>query len=451
MADSAEMGNTDFSDGDGDIYSSDTDDSNNMSSNIFALHNRRVALVCDWLTEVGGAENVLIEIVRFFAKNGTVPTVFTSQFRPTCAPEFFAPDGEFAQMGGHVKTGWLNIFPHALRKFLSPLRYRYFSHLDLKKYDLVISVCNAEAKNISKKNLAPGALHISYLQGPPTQYYWREYDRYLANPGFGKLDFLARFGLKLLVRPMRRVDYAASQKPDVLVANSTYVQAEIKEFYQRESEVLFPNVDVENIARIAQEISEDASKEVRRELFDGHDFYICTGRQVNWKRLDIAIDFAKRSGKNLLLIGSGAEHENLVALAESHQSNESNPESPATITFLPRYHGVEEIVKYLVAARGFIFTSIEPFGIAPLESLAAGTPVIAFSKGGSRDFIQPGINGIFFEEQSATSLEQAVAEFESTTWDRGTVQKSATKFSGSYFSEHLEDLIRHVTRTSQNR
>lgn len=152
--------------------------------------NPRIALVCDWLTEIGGAEQVLLELTKIFPE----APIYTSQYRPRSATKF---------QGKRVITGRLNILPRALRKFIAPLRAHYFNHLRLTGYDIVISVCNAECKGIKVAN---GTRHIAYLQGPPTQYYWGMYDQYIANPGFGKLNWLARFGLRILVKPMRRSD-----------------------------------------------------------------------------------------------------------------------------------------------------------------------------------------------------------------------------------------------------
>lgn len=128
----------------------------------------KVALVCDWLTEIGGAEQVLLRLHQMYPE----APIYTSQYRPKTAPWFQDCD---------VRTGWLNIFPRGLRRFMAPLRSIYFKHLKLSGYDLVISVCNAEAKFIGVE----GGVHVSYLQGPPTQYYWGLYDQYIANPGFG--------------------------------------------------------------------------------------------------------------------------------------------------------------------------------------------------------------------------------------------------------------------------
>jgi len=379
------------------------------------LSNLKIALVCDWLTEVGGAEKVLLAIHEMFPN----APIYTSQFRAKSAPSEFT--------GADVRIGWLNIFPRALRKFISPLRYFYFSHLNLNNYDLVISVCNAEAKNIKTGT----AMHIAYLQGPPTQYYWGQYDEYIKNPGFGKLNFLARWGLKILVKPLRRTDFKAAQKPNYLLANSTYVADEIKKYYQRDATVLHPNVDTETIVKLVTGVSKKSCTTLRKELFNDEGFFIIAGRQTNWKRVDLAIEACIRLDANLLVAGYGAEHQKLVDLAGQ------NPR----IKFLPCYDGTREIVPYFTIAQTFIFPSFEPFGITPVEALAAGVPVVALARGGALDFVSEGKNGLFFKEQNVDNLMTALQKVSKMKFSGRTIQSSAQKFSKSNFKRNLNNIL----------
>lgn len=377
--------------------------------------NPRIALVCDWLTEIGGAEQVLLELTKIFPE----APIYTSQYRPRSATKF---------QGKRVITGWLNILPRALRKFIAPLRAHYFSHLRLTGYDIVISVCNAECKGIK---VASGTRHIAYLQGPPTQYYWGMYDQYIANPGFGKLNWLARFGLRILVKPMRRLDWRAAQRPDALLANSHYVADEIKRYYGRSSQVLFPLAQVDQIKLASQRVKAKDIRQIRQELFRGGDFYAVAGRQVNWKRFDLAIQACLETGENLLVIGSGPEHNSLVKLAGGS----------SRIKFLPKYDGVGEIVKYYRSAKGLIFPSLEPFGIVPVEALASGLPVLAFRRGGSADIIRDGINGLFFPEQTVDSLAEGIKRFNVAQFKHDQVVKSAERFSTEHFRKNIKQII----------
>lgn len=366
----------------------------------------KVAIVIDWLTEVGGAERVLLAIHRLYPD----APIYTSQYRPRSIDWFKDAD---------VHAGWLNVFPRYLRKFMPPLRALYFKHLDLSNYDLVISVANAEAKGTKTGG---HTVHISYLQGPPVQYYWGLYGEYIKNPGFGHLNFLARLGLKTLVRPMRHEDLVASHRPQLLLANSNYVAREIRKYYRRDSSVVYPPVNVREIQRL---------KVQPKNPFDGADFYVIAGRQVNWKRMDLAIRACRDSGRNLLVLGEGAEHEHLVQLAGDDPH----------IKFMPRYNGAAEIKQYLLAAKGFIFCSVEPFGISPVEALAAGCPVVALRYGGALDIIDEGVNGVFFDEQTAESLVQGMDKLEGTKFNCRTVEKSVEKFDVDEFNRNFTGII----------
>ena len=366
---------------------------------------RKIALVCDWLTDVGGAERVVQAVHEMYPE----APIYTSQYRPNRATWF---------AGADVRTGWLNWLPAGLKRFIPFLRQWYFSRLDLSDYDVVISITGAEAKGVKT---GKNTLHVSYMHAP-TQYYWTLYDQYIENPGFGWLNPVARMMLKTLLGPLRRSDYKAAQHPDVIIANSTYIQGEIKKFYHRESVVIWPNVDVVSIANIVKRQKLAHTK---------RQGYIIYGRQVSWKRMDIAVEAVRRLERELLVVGYGPENDNLQRLAADSKH----------VTFLPRYEGIEEIIKHVASKRAFLFPSLEPFGIAPVEALAAGTPVIGLAKGGALDIVEDGINGVLFEEQTVESLMAAIERFEKMEFSTKTVRASAEKFSEETFKTQLAAYI----------
>ena len=302
-----------------------------------------------------------------------------------------------------------------MRKILPVGRVLYFRNLGkkLKDFDVIISICCAESKGL---NLSKKQLHISYLQGPPIQYYWGMYDDYANNPGFGKLSFLVRFFFKILVNPLRKNDFKLAQKPDFLIANSSYSKDEISKYYKRNASVVFPPVEI------------DKFKLERNKK----DYYITTSRQVNWKKLDLAVEAFLKNGKKLVLVGGGAEHQKLVELARNAKN----------IEFIPRISDPLELSKIVAEAKGFVFPSLEPFGIAPIEALATGTPVLAFNQGGAQDYIKDGENGVFFNEQSSTSILEAVEKFEKTSFDAKKVSESAKRFSKDNFKKNFEEEIK---------
>ena len=373
----------------------------------------KVAIVCDWLTNVGGAEKVLLRVHKLYPE----APIYTSKYDPKGIDWF--EDAE-------VKTGWMQIFPSFLRRVLGPLRQWYFSRLDLSEYDLIISVTGAEAKSVKsgkwlhahgKKTMNPKGIHISYCH-VPTQYYWQMYDNYIKNPGFGVLNPFVRLFFRLLVRPLRRADLRAAQRPDYYVTISDYARDAIKKYYGRDSVVVHPPVEIKDFLRSS------GGKTVE-------NFYVVTSRQVNWKRLDLAVKACMMAQRKLVGIGEGPEHKKLVKLAEGS----------GLVKFLPLMDK-SELASYLMRAKGYLFPSKEPFGIAPVEALAAGCPVIAYGEGGARDYVVEGKNGILFSEQKATSLAEAILKFEKLKFNRERVAKTALKFDETRFDKELKDFVR---------
>lgn len=372
----------------------------------------KVALVCDWLTNVGGAEKVLLRIHQLYPD----APIYTSQYNPKGIDWFKDAD---------VRTGWLQHLSPKLRRVLGPFRHRYFKHLDLSEYDLVISVTGAEAKAVRAKN----GVHICYCH-VPTQYYWEMYNDYIKNPGFGLLNPIVRVFFRLLVGPLRTADFKAAQKVDEFVTISEYSKEQIKKSYGRESKVIHPPVEINDfkIKQGKSQIKWGNKKLV--ENFDLADAYITTSRQVNWKRIDLAVKACLMTQRRLVVIGEGPEHKKLVKVADgSHK-----------IVFLPQMKK-EELAKYLAGAKGYLFPSKEPFGIAPVEALAAGCPVISYSVGGAKDYVKPGKNGIFFEEQTAKSLAEAILSFEKKKFDREKISRTVDNFSLERFDKELKGFI----------
>ncbi len=358
------------------------------------LQGLKVAIVHDWLVG-GGAERVVAELHKLFPE----APIYTSY----CTPEWRE------RLDNKVITGWLQHFGR-LRKFMGLGRIWWFTRLDFSAYDLVISSSGAEAKGI---RVPKNTLHVNYCHAP-THYYWSRYDEYMAHPGFGVLDPLARFGLRLLVAPLRRWDYKAAQRPDLMLANSTHIQAEIKKYYRRDAEVLFPPVDT---SRFQGKTS--ANKR--------HGFVI-VGRQTPYKRVDLAVAACTKLGLPLTVVGNGPDHQRLRAMAGP------------SITFVADATDAD-VVRYFQSAEAFIFPLIDDFGVVSLESLAAGTPIIALHGGGALDYVVPGKTGEFFAEQTVDSLCEALKTFQPEKYDHAAIREAAQAFSPEHFDQKLLDFL----------
>jgi glycosyltransferase involved in cell wall biosynthesis len=361
----------------------------------------KVALVCDWLTVIGGAERVVLELHKLYPD----APIYTSQYDPIAIDWFNDAD---------IQTTWLQKLPKNLKKFLPPLRALTFSHLNLKDYDLVISCSGAEAKGVK---VPKGTTHILYCHAP-THYYWSRYNEYMNQPGFGAFNWLARLGLKLFVGPMRRWDYKAAQRPDFIIANSTHIQSEIKKYYNRESRVIHPPVDVERFKNIGTTERQG---------------YVIAGRQTPYKRIDLAVAACTQLNLPLTVIGNGPDHQKLVDMAGP------------SVTFIPNASD-SDIAKHFASAAAFIFPGLDDFGITPVEAMAAGTPVIAYKAGGALDYVVEGKTGTFFDQQTTESLQKTLEEFSLTSFDSSKIQDYSKKFSIGQFQHEINDFINGITK-----
>ena len=273
------------------------------------------------------------------------------------------------------------------------LRQWWFAKLDLSEFDIIISSSgNGEAKFVRKSR--PDQLHICYCH-TPTHFYWRHYDEYIKRPSF-RPQWLARLGLKTLVRPLKKRDFNAAQQVDVFIANSTGIQADIEEFYQRKSMVIFPPIDVSNFSPLAKNRKQTSIPKKPRCLI--------WGRIVPMKRLDL---------KNI-----ADKHTNFLGFVDNATRE-----------------------KYIKKADLFIFCSHEDFGIAPVEALASGIPVVAYEAGGALDYIKPEKNGWFFSEQTDSSLIEVLEKLPGKKVSPTKISATANEFSAAIFHKAMKKIV----------
>jgi len=363
----------------------------------------RVVIVHDWLTNMGGAENVVLAMHEAFPD----APIYTSTFTPENMPAFKGLD---------VRTTSLQNLPKPLRKlhkFFPVLRVKAFQKLDLSEFDIIISSSSAESKQVRKTR--DNQIHICYCH-TPIRYYWSHYTEYKADPGFGKLNWLVRLAMPLMIPALKKSDYKAAQKVDIFVANSTEVQKRIQKYYNKNSTVIHPPVDVDRF-------------EPARER---GDYYVALGRQVPYKRVDLAVMAATRLGVKLRVYGSGSEHQKLVEMA-----------GPTVQFFTDRFGDAsnDAVTAALNSAKGYIFPAEEDFGIVEVEALAAGAPVIAFGKGGALDIVQDGESGVLFHEQSVESVVDAIKRADKIDFFPGTLRRKAKRFDKGLFISKIHKII----------
>jgi glycosyltransferase involved in cell wall biosynthesis len=363
----------------------------------------RIAIVHDWLTNMGGAENVVLALLEAFPG----APVFTSTYDPKVMPKFKHAD---------IRTTYLQNLPGPLRKlhkFFPMLRVHAFKKLDLSEFDIIISSSSAEAKQVQKTR--PGQVHICYCH-TPIRYYWSHYDEYKKDPGFGSLNWLVRLAMPVLVPQLKKADYEAAQKVDVFIANSTEVQARIKKYYGKSSTVINPPVDVSRFTPARER----------------GDYYVALGRQVPYKRVDLAVLAATKLNIPLKVFGNGSEHERLMHMA-----------GPTVTFYSDRFGNASdaEVTKALNNAKGYIFPADEDFGIVQVEALAAGAPVIGYGKGGTLDIVQDGESGVLFKQQTVDAVAGAIKKAEQITFLPGTLRRKAKRFEKSLFITKIRKVV----------
>ena len=367
----------------------------------------KIAIIHDWLVTYAGAERVLEQILALYPEADVFAVV-----------DFLPPEERAFLRGKPVKTTFIQQLPGAARRYRHylPLMPLAIEQLDLRGYDLILSSSHAVAKGVIT---GPDQIHISYVHSP-MRYAWDLQGQYLEEAKLNKgiKGMLARLALHYL----RLWDARTALGVDYFIANSSFIARRIEKTYRRNAVVIPPPVDVGCFS----------CEPVKQ------GYYVTLSRLVPYKKTDILIQaFAQMPDKQLVVIGGGPDREKL------------QQQAPANVRLLGHLP-IQEVVKYLQQAQAFLFAAEEDFGIAMVEALACGTPVIAFGKGGARDIVcdqgaEP--TGIFFQEQTPQAVKKAVEGFEQKkeTFQAGHCRKQAERFSTQQFCEqyrrYVEDCV----------
>jgi glycosyltransferase involved in cell wall biosynthesis len=370
---------------------------------------RRIAVVHEWLSSYFGSERALEQILRLYPE----ADVF-------CVVDFL-PAAERSFLNGRpVATSFIQRLPLARRHFRSylPLMPLAIEQFDLAPYDLVISSSHAVAKGVLTH---PEQLHISYVY-TPMRYAWDLQGQYLTK---GRARGVKGLLARTLLHYMRMWDLRTANGIDVFVAVSNFIARRVWKIYRRKAAVIHPPVDV-------------ASFDIGR---DRKPFYVTVSRLVPYKRIDVIVEaFSRMQDRQLVVIGDGPEFHRLRSRATSN------------VTMLG--HQPFEVVRdHMQQARAFIFAAEEDFGLVLLEAQACGTPVIAFGGGGATETVIEDATGVFFDEQTAESLVDAVASFERTghRFDPYRIRRNAERFSSDRFCDEFKELVEREYAAFRNR
>jgi glycosyltransferase involved in cell wall biosynthesis len=360
----------------------------------------RVAIIHPWFLFAGGAERVTEALAGMYPE-ADIYSIFADQR--------FVP----GRIQRHrLKTSFLNHVParRKLYRALLPLHPIAAESLDLSGYELVISSDYSVAKGVL---VDQGAVHVSYCH-TPARYLWDHYRSW-----YRKQLPVLRPIFALTSHYSRKWDSLAAQRVDAFAANSRYVADRIRQYYRRESVVIYPPVET---AKAYVETDTD-------------DYYLSVGRLTYSKRLDLIIDACNRLGRKLLIAGVGREGRKLKAVAGK------------TIEFLGQVPD-SALPGLYAKCRAFIFAADEDFGMVSVEAQAYGRPVIAYAHGGSLETVRgygqhayP--TGIFFHEQTSNAIGRAILDFESVEeqFRPEAIRAYALTFDTSVFVDRMKTFI----------
>ncbi len=373
----------------------------------------KTALVYDWLNiKIGGGEQTFFEIAEQFPEADIYCLVYNKKL--------------FSKYlkNRKVITSRLNKFPMFMKSrpyLLLPHIQKAVDKLDFDGYDLVISVSSAWVKNIT---VPETTCHISYCFSP-ARMLWDSWPKYLDTQKLGpfKLGPISQFIITRRVSKLRLWDFYQSENVDQFIAISHYIADRIQKYYHRKSALVYPPVKIFNIPK----------------MNTPRDYFLCVSTLSHYKNIELVIrTFIKRKEK-LIIAGDGPDRERLEKIAQNYSN----------IEFVGRVSD-ENKIQLLQGAKAFIFPGLEDFGIAPVEALSTGTPVIALYGGGLLETVQDGKTGLFFTRETVTSLNESIDKFNQLSFDRRLLHQTAEKFSQDKFNAEFPKLISKMYKDYEN-
>lgn len=353
----------------------------------------KVALVHDWLNQLGGAEDVLEAMVQLFPSAPLYTSLYWSAGMP---PHWQKWD---------IRLSFIDKLPFAHKKqqLYFPLYPAAFEQFDFRGYDLVLSNKSGFCHGLITD---PETLHICYCL-TPTRYVWR-YHQYAEQENLGRLT---RLGLAPFLTALRVWDRLGADRVDEFIAISQVVQQRIKKIYHRDSTIIYPPVDTGRFTPLDQ----------------AEDYYFFVGRLVPYRRLDKLIEAFNELGRPLVIAGSGRDRARLESLAKPN------------VKFLG-YVPDEELPNWLARCKAFMWPGEEDFGIAPVQAMACGRPVLAYAAGGAWDIVKPGTGRLFYE-QTSQAIQEAVLAFDQETVHPEVIRAHAEQFDTKLFQQKLAQFI----------
>ncbi|MCS7057113.1 MAG: glycosyltransferase [Thermoflexales bacterium] len=363
-----------------------------------------VALVHDWLNQLGGAEDVLQVLNAIFPR----APIFTSIYDRRRMPS--------AWRSWDIRSTWMDRLPgvHRYHQPYMPVFAWVWAHRRIPAaYELILS--NKSAFCIAARSLRPDALHVCYCLTPTRFTY--EFNAYAKRE---RIPRGATAILRALSRYLCRWETGVAQRITAFIAISREVQQRIRKYYGRDSVIIYPPVAMPPRAQAMQGQQDQG-------------FYLIVSRLLPYKRIDLAIEAFGKLKLPLVIAGDGRDRRRLEQLAARHSGD--------NIRLLGR---VDEATlhRLLTECRAFVFPGIEDFGIAPIRAMAYGKPVIAYAGGGALDYVIEGVTGTFFDRHVPEALAEAVLRSSGVTFAPAEIRRHAEQFSVERFVREISAFLR---------
>ncbi|MDD4476681.1 MAG: glycosyltransferase [Patescibacteria group bacterium] len=354
----------------------------------------KIALVHDYLAQDGGAERVL----KAFHEIWPEAPIFVL-FHDTKKIKYLPKE--------NIRQSFISRLPLGKKCFqwYLPLMPLATEQHNLGDFDVVISSTSSFAKGVITH---PNTLHISYCHTPP-RYLWADANEYVSNL---KRSGMVKFFIPRFLHKLRMWDRMSVDRVDHFIANSKTVRLRIQKYYRRDSDVVYPPVEMEKTG-LAEKIE---------------NYFSAGGRLVPYKRFDLIVKAFNRLGLKLKIFGTGPERDNLKKIAKPN------------IEFLG-YVDEKEKKEILGKSSAFIHPQLEDAGITALEAMACGRPVIAYGAGGAAETVLPGETGVLFPLQTWESLFDTVLNFNPENWDGTKIREHAAQFGIDNFKQTIKKIV----------
>lgn len=358
----------------------------------------KIAITHDYLNQYGGGERTLEAVHEIWPE----APIYTSLYDMEKMTGWgFKSQGMKILTSYMQKLPLLNVLPRYYFTLFYPFAFQSFNFQD---YDVVLSSASYAAKDIRKPK---GTIHISYIHTPPRFLYG--YDQ---ETNVDRMNMVEKFLSRIWKIYLKKRDQQSAKGIDFFIANSLTVQERIREVYGREATVIYPPVETSRFAG---------------ETRDG-GYFLVVSRLGEYKKVDLVVKAFNELGLPLKVVGDGPQ---LSYLKEIAQSNTQ---------ILGRLSD-EEVRELLLNCRAFIFATEEDFGIAPVEAMAAGKPVLAYGKGGATETVIDGKTGTFFKEQTVESLVTAVKLFDPKKYLSEDCRARAREFDKEIFKDKISNFV----------